>query len=649
MTAPFTPTAPGLDLFAAEPFHDSGPLCTSASAPALGDTVEVRLWVPDLWHASAVALRQVRDGEPVATALEQGPADGAGHWFTGEVLVHNPVTRYRFCVVGSQDPSAPSPLPYAWVTAAGIRDHDVTDADDFTLIAHTPAPDWVGDAIVYQIFPDRFARAAHSPTTADGLPDLDLPDWAEPMRWSDPASEDGHRNGVQLFGGDLDGIIEHLDHIQGLGADTVYLTPIFPAGSVHRYDASAFERVDPLLGGDDALARLSAALHERGMRLILDLTTNHTGDRHAWFQAALADPTAPERDFYLFSGDGDDYVGWLGVPSLPKLDHRAPAMRRALYEGADSVTAHWLAEPFSADGWRIDVANMTGRHGAQDLAHEVARTMRRTLGRQHWLIAEHGHDATRDLDGDGWHGTMNYAGFTRPLWAWLADPDSDLNWLGLPMSIPRLPGGAATRTLRGVNAQMPYPSRLHSQNLLSSHDTPRIRTVTGDAGRTRVALGLLACLPGVPTLFAGDELGLHGLNGEHSRTPMPWDLIDGSGPASAVTAIDHDALTTVQRSFAARAASPALRRGGIRWIAATADALVFIRTHPEGSVLIHAARTAHDAIEVPTDLLLGTVRAQNPSAALLHVGGAACADGAGVLRLSAEGPGLSALPLTDLT
>src|SRR5699024_7973692 len=189
----------------------------------------------------------------------------------------------------------------------------------------------------------------------------------------------------------------------------------------------------------------------------------------------------------------------------------------ALYEGKESVVAQWLSPPVEADGWRIDVANMTGRSGDIDLAHEVARVLRTTMrvteiatGRATWLVAEHGHYASRDLVGDGWHGTMNYAGITRPLWAWLADPESELNWLGLPTTIPRISGHAAAETLTRYNAEMPWPARCHSQNQLDSHDTARIRTVAGDRGRQLVAAAALATMPGGPTLYMRDEIGAVG-------------------------------------------------------------------------------------------------------------------------------------------
>jgi alpha-glucosidase len=554
-----------------------------------------------------VAVRALMDAEPVATRLVPGERTSNGIWWEGEITAANPVTGYRFCLIGEDD----SPFPYGWLNAAGLFPFDVSDSADFRLVLHDPAPAWVDDAVVYQIFPDRFARSAQALADAEGLPTHpDLPGWARPMAWDAEPTVRGEISGQEFYGGDLRGVIERLDHIQSLGANTVYLTPVFPGGSVHRYDGTDFTRIDPLLGGDEALIDLSHALHERGMRLVLDLTTNHTGNTHAWFQAAQADPDAPETAYYLFTDHPDEYESWLNVPSLPKLDHRSEPMRQSLYEGQDSVVAHWLKPPYDADGWRIDVANMTGRSGSVDLAHDVARTLRetmretdRTTGRETWLIAEHGHDATRDLSGDGWHGTMNYAGFTRPLWAWLADPRSDLNWLGLPMSIPRITGRAAAETLIRYNAEMPWPSRCHSQNQLDSHDTPRIRSVVGDRGRHLVAAAALATLPGVPTLFMGDEIGAVGTTGEHSRTTMPWSVIDGDKVDQAV---ELDLLAIYRDLFVVRRDHTALRRGGIRFLHISDDALVFERVHPEGSVLVHLARDAHVPIRVPVSALLMT-------------------------------------------
>ena len=265
----------------------------------------------------------------------------------------------------------------------------------------------------------------------------------------------------QLYGGDLDGIVEHLDHIASLGANTIYLTPVFPAQSNHRYDAAGFDRVDPVLGGDEALARLTDAAHARGMRVMGDFTTNHCGDAHEWFRTASTDENSAEAGFFLFHTHPTDYVAWFDHPSLPKFDHRNPELRRRLYEGPDSVVARWLAAPAALDGWRIDVANMTGRHGTVDLNHEVATSVRRTMAAARpdsLLIAEHSHDASPDLLGDGWHGVMNYAAFTRPLWQWLT-PEGPVEFTPGPFTaIPRLPGTAVAATMREFAAAVPWRS-----------------------------------------------------------------------------------------------------------------------------------------------------------------------------------------------
>lgn len=622
-----------------QPHHDSGPQYVPRPPRALGDEVPLRVWVPATCRIDVIALRWVSDGEMRSRRLEPAGSTPSGTWWQTTVRVDNPMVPYRFAVSGDD-------LAYGWLTAAGLVPWDVADATDFRLTTHPRAPEWVQDAVVYQVFPDRFARASSSPRDEDGRPLApDLPDWAVPMRWDEEPAVRGELTGRQFFGGDLDGVIEHLDHVASLGADVLYLTPVFPAGSVHRYDASSFEGVDPLLGGDAALERLAHALHDRGMRLVLDLTTNHTGAGHDWFRAAQADPDSEEAGFYLFTHHPDRYISWLDVPSLPKLDHRSAALGPRLIDGGTSVIGRYLAPPLCADGWRIDVANMTGRHGASDLARPIARRIRATMaaieqrtGRGTWLIAEHGHDATADLDGDGWHGTMNYTGFTRPLWSWLAPEDSTLNWLGLPLTVPQLPGGAVAHTLRAYHAHMPWTSRLQSQNQLSSHDTPRTRTVVGSRERQVVALAALATLPGVPTVFAGDELGAEGLTGEHSRTPMPWDAIAAGDPDH----LDPEILRATRTLLAVRRDDVALRRGGIRFLAMHEDAFVFVRTHPDHDTVVHLARDAHEAITLDLSLLPGALAARTT-----HHEGGARADLDGLrTTFSATAPGASILTLT---
>lgn len=150
------------------------------------------------------------------------------------VEVRNPVSNYRFLLTGARGTR--------WLTAAGTVDHDVPDNGDFKLVSYAPPPAWARDAVIYQIFPDRFARSAAADARA-------VPDWAVPCDWDTPVVGRGPQTPYQFYGGDLDGITERLDHLDRLGVNTVYLTPFFPARSNHRYDAASFDAVDPLLAG----------------------------------------------------------------------------------------------------------------------------------------------------------------------------------------------------------------------------------------------------------------------------------------------------------------------------------------------------------------------------------------------------------------
>ncbi len=595
-----------------QPSHDGSRLYVPEHAPALGHTVPVFLRAPTTSGVRRVWVRTTPDAEPrfAEATVDRRTADAT--WWRAPVEVRNPLTPYRFFLETEAGPR--------WLNALGLFVHDVPDATDFRLVAWEPPPSWALDAVVYQIFPDRFARSA----SADGR---SLPEWAVPCDWDAPVVGGGPETPYQFYGGDLDGIVDRLDHIESLGANTVYLTPIFPARSNHRYDASSFAHVDPLLGGDEALARLSAAAHGRGMRLLGDLTTNHCGSAHPWFLAAAGADDAPEREMFYFhngaTGPGS-YESWCGVSSLPKLNWGSDDLRRRFVDGPDSVVRRWLSPPFDMDGWRIDVANMTGRHRAEAHTHAVAGLLRRAASQARGdalLVAEHAHDATGDLDRDGWHATMNYAGFTRPVWSWLRSDSLALpHFLGVPGGVPRHGGADAVATMRWFGAHMSWRSLAHSWTLLGSHDTARIRTVVGDPARVELAIGLLMTLPGVPMVFAGDEIGLEGVNGEDARRPMPWHHPE---TWSASTLDSYRALIRHRRE------SSALRHGGLRWAYVDDDAIAFLRESIDETLLVYARRASGD------EVLLGDLhrRAEN-----IYGGAEARVDPDGSLRLLGDGP-----------
>ena len=554
-----------------EPHHDGSPLYLEQESVPLGSQVRVRVRTSTHRPVDEVWLRTVEDAEPFFTACTVERTDGDTVWWTGQVHVRNPVQRYRFMLVTGDS--------FRWLNQAGVFDRDVTDAHDFRVTSYDAPPDWGRDAVVYQIFPDRFARS-------DAADDRPAPAWAVPAQWGDLPIHEGPDTPLQYYGGDLDGIVEHLDHLETLGVDTIYLTPVFPGESNHRYNASTFDVVDPLLGGDEAYRRLVDAAHVRGMRILGDLTSNHTGDTHEWFRRAVGEPEAAERSFYFFDEEGR-HEGWKGYDTLPKLDHLDEEVGRRMRE----VVEHWLA--FGLDGWRIDVANMTGRRADVDIAHDVARDLRRAAVRVRpdaLVLAEHGHDATGDLDGDGWHGTMNYYGFSFPVWEWLRDPDHPVPSFGLPVGVPRRDGVAAVEAMRDFTASFGWRAVTASWNILGSHDSPRIRTTTGSPALHHLAAVLQFTLPGVPMVFAGDELGLEGVDGEDSRRTMPWQ--DRAHWDTATLDL-YAALVRLRRDHVA------LRRGGLRWVRIGADDVGFLREHPDETVLVTVSRTGTDLPQLP--------------------------------------------------
>jgi alpha-glucosidase len=610
------------------PHHDGSPLYVSNPAPDLGDTVTVRLRIPRAFgDVTMVRTRANPDQEPrFGDAKPLGAAAGTfdGYvWWAADLVVENPVHGYRFLLTMADG-------GHWWLNASGLHDIETLDSEDFKLVAHPAPPAWAATSVMYQVFPDRFARSA----AADRR---EAPDWAIPAEWDDAVDQLPPGRSHQFYGGDLDGITEHLDHLERLGITLLYLTPVFPGRSNHRYDAAGFTEVDPLLGGDAALIRLVEAAHARGLKVIGDLTSNHSGDGHEWFQAAHLSPTAPESAFYYWlDPEQHDYMSWLGVPELPKFNWNSAELRRRFIDGPDSVVARWLESPFNLDGWRIDVANMTGRLGNEDHNAQVRQTIRRTMigvNPDTILLGEFTNDASADFQGDAWHGAMTYANFTRPLWAWLCRPDQVPSFFGLPLgTIPTHTGEQFHRAHTRFAAGFPWRTRLATMNALDTHDTARFRT-HADTEAVPVAVGLSVTLPGIPVVFAGDEFGLVGVDGEHSRTPMPWG--SATEPDVAATIDLYSALIGLRRGH------EALSTGGLRWLHVGEDALVYVRESEQESVLLLATRAAAEVTLPGWVLPVGGLAGQ----LCPEVGTALCTVSDAGVRLVAAGASFTAWAL----
>lgn len=560
------------------PHHDGSELYVLERPDELGGTATVRVRVPRVAGVERAYLRTVCDGEPRVIEAAVDEETSTETWWRASFPLTAERARYRWLLERG--------VGYAWLNGLGVFETDVVDADDFVLPLDPGGPAWHLRSVVYEIFPDRFSRAGV--TGRD-----DLPEWAVPRPWDALPEGRGATTSREWFGGDLPGIEQRLDHVCRLGANVLYLTPIFPAGSTHRYDATSFDLVDPLLGGDEAFASLLAAAHERGIRVLADLTLNHCGHGHEWFRDAQSSSGAPERGFFYFDdGLPAGYACWLGVPSLPKLNWADPELRRRMLDG---VVRRWLRR--GLDGWRIDAANMVARYGDYDANQEIAAELRAALAAEcedALVVAEHAHDYRPDLQGGGWHGAMNYAGFLRPVWSWLRRPDlpDELrrHFWALPVGLPMYTGQQTVATMCAFRSGVPWQSILHSWTLLDSHDVARFRTVAGTRQRQLVGVGLQMTTPGVPMVFAGDEIGLEGEWGEDARRPIPWERIDTwDGPLLE----EYRALVRLRRS------SDALARGGIRYLHVSDDAIAYLRETRAERLLCLAARAPHDPIATP--------------------------------------------------
>jgi alpha-glucosidase len=221
------------------PHHDGSEIYVSNPAPAIGQTITLKVRVPNSYHFEKAFIRVYEDGEPRSYELKRGKSTASEIWLEVKIKVVNLHTIYRFVFVAKGK--------YEWLNAFGMADHDVHSNNDFRIVAVPKYPDWIRSSVFYQIFPDRFARSGTL---------TKIPSWAHSREWNELPQGRGEHTGSEFFGGDLKGVEQHLDHIKDLGVNGIYFTPFFPSNSNHRYDAASFDHVDPFLGGDEALHSL---------------------------------------------------------------------------------------------------------------------------------------------------------------------------------------------------------------------------------------------------------------------------------------------------------------------------------------------------------------------------------------------------------
>ncbi len=433
-------------------------------------------------------------------------------------------------------------------------------AEGDTLRAMTiDTPAWVRDAVFYQVFPDRLARSGR----------VDAPGELEP--WEAAPTTQGFK------GGDLYGVVAHLDRLKRLGVTALYLNPVFASASNHRYHTDDYYTVDPLLGGNKALRELLDEAHARDMRVVLDGVFNHCG-RGWWpFHHVLENGMqSPYRDWFYFSDDvragkrglsafpseqqmaeiaqrhaagaslGSvssevlGYEAWWDLPALPKirLEHRAA--REHILDASE----FWIR--FGIDGWRLDVP--------EEIEADFWREFRprvRAANPEAYIVAEIWHHKPEWLQGDMFDAFMNYP-LSRAMLGFAAQHRLDPA-VPLPFEyegkIRAYDGAGLWAEIKDLEETNPPEVTAVQLNLLSSHDTPRFLTFCGDdLDALRLATLLQMTLPGAPCIYYGDEIGMAGSADPDCRRAFPVDPAEWAGEPSAWVA-DLAALRHSSRAF----------------------------------------------------------------------------------------------------
>ncbi len=428
-------------------------------------------------------------------------------------------------------------------------------------------PDWVKDAVFYQIFPDRFARV---PQPGDEYLNLES--------WDSPPTIYGFK------GGNLAGVLDKLDYLADLGITAIYFNPIFSSPANHRYHTYDYYNVDPLLGGNEVFRTLLAEAHKRGIRIVLDGVFNHASRGFWQFNHTLENKAAsPYVDWFHFDEDrlsgkkpwnayGEvspeedsltacGYQAWWNLPALPKFNFNFPAVRAFILD----VAEYWI--DFGVDGWRLDVPEEIDD---PEFWREF-RTRVKAINPQAYIVGEIWHEARSWLQGDQFDAVMNYPITLASLGFFGKsginfDQDSPVGDYHHP--IEPLTGEEFSARLDQILGWYDPEINQAQLNLLESHDTPRlISYVGGDRNTQKLAALLMFTIPGVPTIYYGSEIGLDGRKDPDCRKSFPWDE----------HLWDRELLNYFKSLIKTRKQHPALRTGSFQAIHADLESYAFER------------------------------------------------------------------------
>ena len=477
-------------------------------------------------------------------------------------------------------------------------------ASDFVV------PDWAQDAVYYYIFPERFRNGdpGNDPKPGrDRYQDHSVelhPKWLDKPWKPGDGSDSAYNN--DFFGGDLAGIIDKLDYIAELGANTIYMTPVFTAASNHKYDTADYHNIDPHFGSNADFTRLTTEAAKRGLRVIPDTSLNHVGSDSIYFDRFGNYPPAgafaggkirsdsPYASWFSFDASQRDpdkqYKGWVGVLDLPELNKASPAFRHFAYGADDSVMKLWLDR--GAAGWRMDVAPWVPDDFWREWRQAIKRHKPDAL-----TIAETWFDASKFFLGDSFDSTMNYI-FRNTVLDYANGGDAKALYPNIELMREAYPPQAFYALM----------------NLLSSHDQARAlhhfgyldgttepATIARAKQRLRLAVFFQMVFPGAPSVYYGDEVGVTGGEDPYNRATYPWaDL--GGRPDTALLA-DFKRLIKLRKDHAV------LRRGALDAPLLLDEHLIVLLRQHEGRWALTATNNAEHALVATVALPAGLANA----------------------------------------
>ncbi|MEW6621546.1 MAG: glycoside hydrolase family 13 protein [Bacillota bacterium] len=404
------------------------------------------------------------------------------------------------------------------------------------------SPVWLKDAIMYQIFVDRFYNGYEDGTILNPKPNsLIQSHWNNtPIYIRDP-EEKGKVIRWDFFGGNLLGIIKKLSYLQELGINLIYLNPIFESPSNHKYDTSDYKKVDPMYGDNEVLKYLCDTAKKMGINVILDGVFSHTGSDSIYFNkygnyaeiGAYQSTKSPYYSWYRFHQHPDSYESWWGIDSLPNVNELEPSYQDFIIHDEDSVAKFWIK--LGTKGWRLDVVD--------EIPDEFLKSLYKT-------IKELDRDAI--LLGEVWEDASNKISYgNRRQYLLGEELDSVTNYpfrnILIDFILGKINAYDTHTKLMSLYENYPIEYFYSTMNLIGGHDVPRILTVLSEMPKEETlsfqeksehkmndyqkAIGiarlkLLSLMqmtfPGVPCIYYGDEAGTVGYGDPLCRGTYPW-------------------------------------------------------------------------------------------------------------------------------